>query len=102
MMILRSPVGSSFSAPIRVFSFFDSWCFLLRSPAISLLRLDEGSALGGVGAGSVASSDLHPVRNKAKIKAVRILMDQEKHVLSAIATLGKLWFLFFNVGSENH
>ena len=93
MMVLRSPVGSSFSALTRFFSFFDSWCFLLRSPAISLLRLDEGGALGGVGACSVASSDLHPVRNKAKIKAVRILMDQEKHVLSAIATLGKLWFL---------
>ena len=93
MMILRSPFGSSFSALTRVFSFFDSWCFLLRSSAIFLLRLDGWGALGGVGACSLASSDLHPVRNKAKIKAVRILMDQEKHVLSAIATIGKLWFL---------
>jgi len=75
MMIFRSPVGSSLSVATRVFSFFDSWCFLLRSPAISLLRLDEICALGGVGAGFVASSDLHPVRNETKIKADKTLMD---------------------------
>lgn len=69
-MIFRSPVGAT-----SVFSFFDSWCFLLRSPAISLLRLDEGCAFGGVGMGSVASSDLHPVKNEAKINADKILMD---------------------------
>jgi hypothetical protein len=31
--------------------------------------------LGGVGAGFVASSDLHPVRNETKIKADKTLMD---------------------------
>lgn len=76
MMILRSSSGSSLLEATRVFSFFDNWCFLLRSTAISLLRFDEDFDSGDVEGLSVASSELHPVMKKAKIRMERTFMKQ--------------------------